>query len=263
MYKLLDHSPDVDKIIDESKNSPIRAACQIGCSPTLLGNMLKRSNALSDKASGADLVREACLQGSRKNHKALLELLEAGLDPNGPSLLGETALMFAARVGSIDMVESLCSHGSETKAIDHAGCTVAHYTCTFGHQHVLYALRDKDIDWNAKANIMINGSHQEGVTVLHLAAILEDDSVLSYLLSEDLIKDVDGVTGLKETVLFMATWKGNSRNVALLLSKCGDPTIVADPADDRAGESSVHMAARLGIISVISEFINYNCNLKL
>ena len=79
--KLLDHSPDVDKIIDDSNNSPIRAACQIGCCRILLRELLKRSNASSDKALGSDLVREACQQGNEKNHEALLELLEAELDP--------------------------------------------------------------------------------------------------------------------------------------------------------------------------------------
>lgn len=263
VYKLLDYSPDVDKIIDESDQSPIQAACQIGCSRTLLRKLLERSNALSDKAMGADLVREACRQGNEKNHKALLELLEAGLDPNGLSLRGETALMFAALAGSIDMVELLLSHGSDAKAIDHAGRTVAHYACTSGHQNVLYALRDKGIDWNAKANTMITQCHREGITVLHLAAVLEDDSVLKYLLGEDFVKDVDGVTNLKETALFMAAWKGRTRNVALLLSKNGDPALMADPTSDAPGESSVHIAARLGHTSVMSEFINYGCNLKI
>ncbi|MCJ1264939.1 hypothetical protein MMC22_004814 [Lobaria immixta] len=263
VYKLLDYSPDVDKIIDESDKSPIKAACQIGRSRTLVRKLLDRSNALSDKALGADLVRETCRQGNEKNHIALLELLEAGLDPNGLSLHGETALMFAALAGNIDMAESLLSHGSDAKVKDHAGRTVAHYACTSGHQNVLYALRDKGIDWNAKANTMIMEYHREGVTVLHLAAVLEDDSVLKYLLGEDFVKDVNGVTDMKETALFMAAWNSNTRNVALLLSKNGDPALVADPTGDDPEESSVHIAARLGDTSVMSEFINYGCNLKI
>ncbi len=262
-YKLLDHSPDVDKIIDDSNNSPIRAACQIGSSRILLRVLLERSNALSDKALGSDLVREACQQRNKKNHGALLELLEAGLDPNGPSAQGQTALMFAALGGNIDMVESLFSHGSDAKATDHDGCTVAHYACAYGHLDVLFALREKGVDWNAKARTKNKRYPREGVTVLHRAAVLEDDSVLKYLLEEDFVKDVDGVTDLKETALFMAAWMGKPRNVALLLSKNGDPALVADPAADEAGESSVHIAARHGDISVISEFINYGCNLKI
>ena len=60
IFKLLDHSPDVDKIIDDRKESPIQAACQIGCSRRVLRKLLERSKALSDKALGAGLVREAC-----------------------------------------------------------------------------------------------------------------------------------------------------------------------------------------------------------
>lgn len=262
-YKLLDHSPDVDKIIDDSNNSPIRAACKIGSSRVLLRKLLERSNALSDKALGSDLVREACQQGNEENREALLELLEAGLDPNGPSAQGQTALMFAALGGNIDMVESLFSYGSDAKATDHYGSTVAHYACTYGHLDVLFALREKGVDWNAKARMNFERYRREGVTVLHWAAVLEDDSVLKYLLEEDFVKDVDGVNDSKETALFMAARTGKPRNVALLLSKNGDPALVADPAAGEAGESSVHIAARRGDISVISEFISYGCNLKI
>ena len=73
-----------------------------------------------------------------------------------------------------------------------------HYARTSGHQNVLYALRDKGIDWNAKANTMIVGERRERITVLHLAAVLEDDSALKYLLDEDFAKDVDGITDLKK-----------------------------------------------------------------
>ena len=166
--------------------------------------------------------------------------------------------MFAAFAGNIDMVESLFSHGSDAKVTEHAGCTVAHYACTSGHLDVLFALRDKGVDWNAMASTMIERDPSEGVTVLHLAAVLENDSMLKYLLEEDFIKDVDGVADLKKTALFMAAWKGRPRNVALLLSKNGDPALVADPTADEAGESSIHIAARCGKISVISGFINYD-----
>ena len=261
--KLLHHSLDVDKIIDDSNISPIQAACQTGCSRILLRELLDRSNALSDIALGSELVREACQRGNEKNHEALLELLEAGLDPNGPSTQGETALMFAAHGGNIDMVKSLLSHGSDAKATDHAGRTVAHYACASGHLDVLFALRDKGVNWNAKANATFEGIPREGVGILHFAAVLEDDSVLKYLLEEKLVNDIDGVTGLKETALFLAAYVGEPRNVALLLSNNGDPTLVADPVADEAGGSSVHIAARHGYTRVISEFINYGCNLKI
>ena len=127
MYKPLDHSPDVDKIIDKSDNSPIRTACQIGYSRTILRRMLEGS-----KAWGTDLVREACRQGN-KNHEALLELLKTGLDPNGLSRRGETSLMSAAYSGSIGMVGSLLFHESDAKATDYDGITVAHYACAPCH----------------------------------------------------------------------------------------------------------------------------------
>ena len=110
---------------------------------------------------------------------------------------------------------------------------------------------------------MIKRDHREGVTVLHLAAVLKDESVLEYLLDEDFVKDVNGVTNFKETAVFMAAWNGKARNVALLLSKNGDSAMMVDAIGRGARESAVHIAARHGYISVISEFIKYGCDLKI
>ena len=193
----------------------------------------------------------------------MLELIEAGLDPDCPSDQGQTPLMFAALAGNVNMVELLLSHGSDAKATDHAGCTVAHYACTYGHLDILHALRGENIDWNAKANMEIGQDLRKKVALLHLAAVLENNSVLQFLLAENLVKDVNCVTDLEETPLFMAAWCCQPRNVALLLSKGGNPDLMARSLDDGPAESSVHIAARLGDRSVMLEFIKHKCNLKI
>ena len=255
--KLLDFSPDVDENFDDSHDSPIRYACRNGYSRPVLDKLLARSKASSDPGLGSDLIRETCRNESINSNVILLRLLGMGLDCNGHSPHGETALMYAARAGSIDMVNTLLAHGSDATARDHNGRTIGHYACESGHLEVLHVLRHF-IDWNATASSAIFGSRASNVTVLHLAAAHDGDSMLSFLLDEDLIKDIDGVTGQKETALNLAAWGGRPRNVSLLLAKKADPTLM----DEWRG-SPLHIAARWGYVEVMSEFMSHGCDLKL
>lgn len=209
IHKLLDYSPDVEKVFDNSHDSAIRYACRNGCNRTVLQKLLARSKALSDTAFGSDLVREACRDESRGSNAVLLELLRSGLDCNGHSPQGETALMYAAGTRNTDMVNTLLAHGSDAKAWDHNGQTVGHYACKSGHLEALHVLRHF-IDWNAPAKSVILGMHFRNVTVLHLAAAHDEDSLLSFLLDEDLKNDIDGSTDNGETALHLAAWARRS-----------------------------------------------------
>ena len=256
IFKLLDYSPDVDKSIDDSDDSPIRYACRNGCSRPVLEKLLARSTASSDTAFGSGLVREACRNLSKDSNAILLELLRSGLDCNGHSPKGETALMYAAGAGNSNMVNALLTHGSDAKARDHNGQTVGHYACSSGCLEVLHVLR-RCTDWNATATCVISGSTFRNVTVLHLAAAHDEDYMLSFLLDGGLVKDIDGATNQIESPLCLAAWAGRPRNVSLLLSKKADPTLMG------TWGSALHIAARWGWVDVMSEFMSHGCNLKL
>ena len=258
-HKLLDHFPDVDMVVGATGDSPMRAACRTGCSRGIIKRMLQTSKASSDNKLGSELIRETCPGGGEQRYEVLVELLEQGLDPNGASAQGETALMFAAQARHSSMVELLLSHGGSAKVTDQNGWTVAHFACCVAENlDVLYTLSDKDLDWNAKATASLYGQPRKGVTALHLAAALKDEgAVLKYLLEENLVSKIDGVTNMGETALFVAAWSEAPQNVAFLLSKGADPLKAG-----LGGESSLHLTARFGNDSVMSEFINHGCDLK-
>ena len=256
IYKLLDYSPDVDKNFDGSQDCPIRYACRNGCTSLVLQKLLAMSKASSKAAFGSDLVRETCRGFSINSNANLLELLRSGVDCHGPSPQGATALMYAAGSGNIDLVKTLLAHGSDVRARDHKGQTVGHYACVFGHPEVLNVLRHL-IDWNAKATCIVFGQRILDVTALHLAAVHVEDSILRFLLDEDLIKDIDGVAEDGETALSLAAWAYRPENVSLLLSKKADPTLM------NKWESPLHVAARWGYVEVMAEFMKHGCNLRI
>lgn len=152
VYRLLDHYPEVDGNPPNENCSPISTACHVGCSSTLFKKLLERSRALSDQSLGCSLLRETCRNGSDETHAIVSVLLEAGMDPNGLSTEGESALMLAARAGNTDTVKLLLSFGSDVRIKGEGGWNVAHYACAAGHLNILYVLRQTDVDWNAKVS---------------------------------------------------------------------------------------------------------------
>jgi ankyrin repeat protein len=64
-------------------------------------------------AYGGTPLSEACVNS---DPVMIEKLLKAGADPNAVSQQGETALMTAARTGSVESVKALLDHGADVNA---------------------------------------------------------------------------------------------------------------------------------------------------
>ena len=191
--------------------------------------------------------------------KILLSQSWAGLDINGQTLKGKTPLMLAAGHGNAENVKLLLSQGCDPTIVDHDGWTVAHYATEAGHRDVLMVLRDTEVNWNSQAVALVNDDERQKVTALHLAATLEDSSVLEYLLGEISSLDIDSVTNEEETALLIAVWSWHPRNVSQLLSKGANMTIM----DMVFGFCPIHLAARFGEEHMILTMLDHGCDIEL
>ena len=181
---------------------------------------------------------------------------------------GETVLMLAAKAQNIGAIELLLAHGSDVKITDNNGCNVVHYACQNRYNlhssrqnirlQILCALRDTDVDWNAKCSMSLDKDfYRDEITLLHLAALHEDSSVLEYLIDENLVQDIDSTTNYNETALLLAIWKGCAQSVAFLLSRNADPTIVAN-----SGKSALQITAGFDHATLLKIFMDYGYDLE-
>lgn len=262
--KLLDHSPNVDEHINNNEEiSPIRVACRVGCSRALFRKLLSKSKAISDKKLGSYLSRIVCQQSGENQTDMLSELLEAGVDHHQPSGEGYTALHFAASTGTTHMVKMLLSHGSNIKSTNHDGWNAAH--CAMNHvncQDMICLLRDTDVDWDARCDVSWSQLTIRNISVLHHAALVQNQHILQYLLDENLVQDIDAVAERDETALFLAALRGDPGNVSVLLKNGANPAIMVK-RDALATQSPIHVAAASGYSKVVEEFIKYNCDLAM
>ena len=261
MQKLLDRSPEVDLIAATlPAMTPIQAACRYRCDHNILLRMLDLSRARCDPAAlGSDLLRLVCQRNDPEAYASALVLLEAGFDPSNRSSKGENALMLAARVGNVDIVKLLISHGVDPSVLDAQGCNVAHYALDGGHREVIYALRHCKLDWGAQGVKSIHDQTLQDVTALHLAARLADSTLLEYLMNEELMADINCVTKDGVTPLFIAVWSAAPSNVAVLLAKKANVHAMAKPG----GESPLHLATRFGNRDMVSQFLQHGCDVTI
>lgn len=226
-------------------------------SPILLKQMQEKSTLASHVRLGSELIYLACSHNFPRAHAIVLDLLKFSLDTNIRFENGKTALMEAAISGNVAILSTLLLHGADP-CINDPGLNVLHYACINQHKDILVPLRGTSIDWNSKATATIMDVRRSNVTALHFAAESRDSSVLEYLLSEDLVSNINACTDSGATPLFVAVWAGAPLNVSLLLSNGADTTYV-----DKYGTNPIHRAAKYGFEDVISEFIRHGSDLRL
>ncbi|KAL6716642.1 hypothetical protein ACLMJK_006210 [Lecanora helva] len=206
---------------------------------------------------GCNIIHLASKIDNGRSLAMLLEQADSSMDFNSKSPEGQTALMFAAGIGNAEGVKSLLLRGCDPTVVDNCGWTLAHHATYSSHQTVLSVVNDGGLDWNKRVIATICSAQCDDVTVLHLAAEQESSTILKFLLSENLMNDINAVTNRGETALFIATLCELSDNVAVLLRYGADTTI----KDTYGGESPIHCAASRGDESTIAEFLKYKCDI--
>lgn len=260
-YKVLEHCTAVDApIYDISGSSCFEAACKYGCSRRLLEELLGRSKVDPGIArSKSGLLTLACTRTAKRSSykKTAIDLLDLGFDPNDRTMDGKSALMFAAEAGNLAVVEILIDHGADVSATDKYGWSVIHYALLSRDKKLWHFLLHFKTDWNAMIAMEFSGCWNRDATALHLAASLHNGA-LDFLLTNNLVADINHVTNLQTTALFVAIIYGSSRNVDLLLEANADATI-----SDRGTCPPLHFAASCGNMEIVTVFASKGTNLLL
>lgn len=242
----------VEKIRKESPSSD-QLDCLFAASRTLLESLLKKPRLQSDIKLGSELIYLACSHRFDSELQTVVALLDFGLNPNIRFDNGKTALMAAAERGNEAIFNTLLLHGADPCVEDSSLCTALHYACFKNHRNILVLLRDTGIDWDSKGTFTVRGISYGSFTALHIAAFIENSTVLVYLIDENLISNINARTDEGETPLYVAVQERAYGNMSLLLSNGADP--------NSSDENILHAAARWGDTEAIDEFIRYGSDL--
>lgn len=258
-WEILKYSTSVDTIAHQlNQISPLQTACFYGSNSQLLRELIERSRV--DRAvpgTSANLFRIAC-KGVKPNlMSTIMCLLESGFNANDRNHHGQHALMFAARCGNAVVVESLMEHGCELSVLDDNGWSAIYYACVSGSEESLHSLKSVVKDWHAKIAFKVGPLQIEDATAIHLAASL-DNGILTYLLQQELVTDIECLTLHKQSPLFIASLSGVSRNVSLLLDRQANDVHL----ETQHGFSALHIAAFQGRSEIVKLFIRSGCNLR-
>ncbi|KAK7907356.1 hypothetical protein WMY93_015968 [Mugilogobius chulae] len=132
-----------------------------------------QANANNISASGSHVFQLMCENALECTPKCLL-LLEGGADPNASNQnTGVTALMEAAKAGSLQLVRSILRRGGNPNAVDKKRHTAVHYAAMGGFFEVIKVLSGFKADMGVVS--------LEDSTALHFAAATGDANCCKFL----------------------------------------------------------------------------------
>ena len=196
-------------------------------------------------------LRLAC---EKKNKDAVNGLLNAGADPNIADANGNTCLHFAARnYLCTEVLQAVISHGVDVNATNKMHVTALMIACEKGNKDAVNGLLNDGADPNI--------ADAKGNTCLHYAA--RNDcctEVLQAMISNGV--DVNRANKMDVTALMIASGKGNTVTINVLLSAGADPDIV-----DGNGNTCLHNAVLEGcgkyvLNTILKHGINVNATNK-
>jgi ankyrin repeat protein len=219
---------------------------------------LKELQSLNLNFTADDFVRSV----ANGDQKAFTLFLDAGIDPNGLSGDGMTALMAASERGRLDMVKRLLQKGVQVNTQGRNGLTALMLAANTSQSEIVEQLLEKNADpslkdhsgWSALLKAVYQGhpptvqallerSKEDINRALMIASLLGHKEVVKALIEEGAEVDAQAEDG--RTALIFAASKGHKEVVSLLLSAGADPQIA-----DRSGATAGSIAQAKGFVEV-------------
>lgn len=232
LERWLDAAPKSDPR-DEFGNTPLMLAAVYSDLSSMQRLIERGADVHATNFAGADALMRAAFDAD----KAAL-LLKHGAKAKTRSVLGNTALMLAARTAnSHRTVEMLLEHGADPAATNNWGATALMAAAAGGDVESVRLL----LSHGAPVNAQPGASHESfvlggGRSALMWAAFRGDTTTINVLL--DAGADVNGV-GLLGTPLSQAAWADQTEAARVLIARGADVNL-AGPMD---GYAPLHWAA--------------------
>jgi hypothetical protein len=195
-----------------------------------------------------------CEMGNTEGVLSFLQA-DAAVDRSGPvhpaaltqarDRSGRTAVLYAARGGSLACIRLLCEHGSDFAAKDRDARSALAYASRRGHVEVA--------GWLLASGLKAAQCDVHGLTPLHQAVLAKSPAVAELLLSSGAditAKDSNGLTPFKLAKRFLSMESPESRDVLLCLQEHVKGLSPEDRARAGATEARVGGAAPAPAVAV-------------
>ncbi|KAI9687050.1 MAG: hypothetical protein M1822_002460 [Bathelium mastoideum] len=209
---LLDKGADVNAQNVE-KSTPLLIAAGRGCTETC-ETLLDRGADVN--AQDVDESTPLLIAAGRGYTETCETLLDRGADVNAQNIDKLTPLLTATGSGHNETVKFLLDKGANITATDSFGRNVAYYACECNNVNILEMIKDKQVDWDAKAEIKLDLGF-DYYTWAHVTAMNGSNDSLEYLLQTRPSSEHHHPSGRGASPLAIAASRGNATAVSLLL----------------------------------------------
>ncbi|KAK3098350.1 hypothetical protein FSP39_018671 [Pinctada imbricata] len=187
---------------------------------------------------------------ARQGHLDVVRYLkEEGVLLDTQNKSGETAVHVASRYGHVGVVDYLCQNGANLNLQDTLGESAVHSASWHGFLRIVSILCSAGADLDLQ--------NKDGETALHCAA------ARGYLECVQLLVDHGASLNILDkrgsTALYLACNRHHTSIALVLLHEKCDMDIL----NQESGESAIHCAVGVGLITVVQTMCAYGCNVDL
>ncbi|XP_048854956.1 ankyrin repeat and death domain-containing protein 1B isoform X1 [Brienomyrus brachyistius] len=183
---------------------------------------------------------KAYMEAAKKNDVHTMKLLGKSVNVNAKNVHDRTALHYAVAGKNQEAVELLLQRRAKLDVQDKHGVTAAHLAAWFGSLAILKLLIQAGADQKTE--------NQEGMTIMHCAAINNHTDIVTYIVNDLQMKELDKEDQSGKRAFSRAAEHGCVPMMELLLE---EPFSMATMQEDQNGNTPLHLAAKNGHLNAI------------
>ncbi|CAJ1068897.1 ankyrin repeat and death domain-containing protein 1B [Xyrichtys novacula] len=179
------------------------------------------------------------MDAAKKNDVETMKTLGKGLNANARNVHDRTALHYAVAGRNKEAVQFLLQRRVKVDQKDKYGVAPIHLAAWFGSLEILKLL----VQAGAEQKV----ENEEGLNILHCAAINNHTDIVEYIVNDLQMKELDNNDKSGHRAFLLAAKHGCVEMLELLL----DPYNMATMKPNKRGDTPLHLAARNGHLDAI------------
>ncbi|XP_061527756.1 LOW QUALITY PROTEIN: ankyrin repeat and death domain-containing protein 1A [Phycodurus eques] len=199
----------------------------------------KMDNSFDDKEMLLQTEKQF-IEAAKSNDVAAMRTLGKGLNANAKNVHNRTALHYAVAGKNKEAVELLLRRRVQVDQRDKFGVAPIHLAAWFGSLEILKLL--------VRAGAEQKIENEEGLNILHCAAINNHTEIVEYIVNDLQMKELDVDDKSGHCAFAMAAEHGCMQMLEMLMDSV---TTMATMRTNKRGDTPLHLATRNGHLDVV------------
>lgn len=180
------------------------------------------------------------MEAAKRNDVEAMKVLGRGVNVNAKNVHNRTALHYAVACRNLEAVDVLLRRRAKLDLQDKYGVSPIHLAAWFGSLAILKLLVQGGADQRIE--------NMEGMNMMHCAAVNDHVDIVTYIVDDLQMKELDKEDNLGNRPFAVAAEHGSVKMLQMLME---EPYKMSTMAENKNGDTPLHLAARNGHLEAL------------